>query len=171
MGFLPGVGTDVNRECAPLDEALPTARRHARVGPLVSVYPVVPLQVRLSVEALKFGELALPSAVSSSADTLTLLHDCQSHWKGREVGSFSTSSRSSMMAVVLRNPGWVFLYFWLDVASTSFLATVPRLNGLQEGRERVRRCGVQGCLAKPGTYVDVREVGDGRCKVAMPILR
>lgn len=69
MGFLPGVRSDVNCECAPLDETLPAARRHTRVGPLIGMYPVVTLQVRLSVKALKSSMLAISSLDSSIRHT------------------------------------------------------------------------------------------------------
>jgi hypothetical protein len=52
--LLASVRPDVDCQCTPLDEALTTPRRAAGVWPLVGVYPVVPLQVRLSVEALRY---------------------------------------------------------------------------------------------------------------------
>jgi hypothetical protein len=50
--LLAGMCTDVHRQGAALDEALPAARRAALVRPLVGVYPVVSLQVGLAVETL-----------------------------------------------------------------------------------------------------------------------
>lgn len=35
--------------------------------------------------------------VKSGMESLTLLHESQSHWKGRVAGSYSTSSRSSIV--------------------------------------------------------------------------
>jgi hypothetical protein len=43
--LLPGVCPDMNGEGAALDEALATAWRRARVGSLIRVYPVVPLEI------------------------------------------------------------------------------------------------------------------------------
>jgi len=45
MGLFSSVSADVDGERTPLDEALATTGRHARVGPLISVYPVVALQI------------------------------------------------------------------------------------------------------------------------------
>jgi hypothetical protein len=72
MRFLTSVRSDVDCERTSLDEALSASRRHTGVGPLVRMYPVVSLQVRLSVEALLVPELASspcrpsPSRLSSS---------------------------------------------------------------------------------------------------------
>ncbi len=53
LRLLAGVRRDVHRQGTPLDETLSASWRGARVRPLVGVYPVVPLQVRLAVEALQ----------------------------------------------------------------------------------------------------------------------
>ena len=113
--FLAGVGADVDCESTSLDEALATSRRAALVRPFVGVDAVVPLQVRLAVEALQTGQFTACYGLVPSYEVCrrgfrrvdgrmgthggweqTLLHDCQSHWKGRAVGSFSTSSISSI---------------------------------------------------------------------------
>ena len=51
--LLTRVRPDVDCEGTPLDEALSAPRRGALVRPLVGVYAVVPLQIRLAVEALR----------------------------------------------------------------------------------------------------------------------
>lgn len=79
MRLLSGMRPDVNCECASLDETLPTSRRHTRVWSLIGMYPVVTLQVRLSVEALESSGLTISSLDLSVSDTLTLLHESQSH--------------------------------------------------------------------------------------------
>lgn len=107
--FLARVSPDVDRQRAPLDEALVTSRLCASVRPLVGVYPKMPLQVRLAVEALRWGRVsehtrAILMPPTSRGDRVlqrprhqrTLPHDFQVHWKGRAVGSFSTSSISSI---------------------------------------------------------------------------
>ena len=50
--LLAGVRAGVHRQGAPLDEALAAVRVVALVWPLVGVYPIVSLQIRLAVEAL-----------------------------------------------------------------------------------------------------------------------
>ncbi len=50
--LLARVGADVHRQGGALDEALAASGSIALVRPLIGVYPVVPLQVRLAVEAL-----------------------------------------------------------------------------------------------------------------------
>lgn len=52
MGFLPGVGANVDGESTPLNETLTTPWSHTRVWSLVGMNSVVSLQVRLPVEAL-----------------------------------------------------------------------------------------------------------------------
>jgi hypothetical protein len=112
--LLTSVSSDVDGQRAALDEALATSRRDTGVGSLIRMYAVVSLKVRLAVEALlprvsnrvcrrtqgddKVGGNQVADEVCVS---LTLLHDCQSHWKGRAVGSFSTSSINSISEVVL----------------------------------------------------------------------
>lgn len=59
MRFLAGMGPDVNSESTPLDKALSTPRSYTGVGTLIGVYAIMPLQVRLAVEAL-------PSHISGS---------------------------------------------------------------------------------------------------------
>lgn len=101
MRLLAGVSADVDSQGASLDEALATARNRARVGTLVGVDSVMALKIRLAVEALLGEELlALGRALSrqASMEELTLLHESQSHWKGRVAGSYSTSSRSSIVS-------------------------------------------------------------------------
>lgn len=53
--LLAGVCTGVDGQRAPLDEALAAVWVVAFVRPLVRVYPIVALQVRLAVEALWLG--------------------------------------------------------------------------------------------------------------------
>ena len=53
MRFLAGVCPIVYRQGTSLDEGLSTIEVTARVWPLIRVYPVVPLQVRLAIEALE----------------------------------------------------------------------------------------------------------------------
>lgn len=43
--LLARVGSDVDGQGATLDEALAAARGCARVGPLIGVYPVMPLEI------------------------------------------------------------------------------------------------------------------------------
>jgi hypothetical protein len=50
--LLAGVRSDMDCERAPLNEALSATRGVAGVWALIGVYPVMSLQVRLSVEAL-----------------------------------------------------------------------------------------------------------------------
>lgn len=52
MGLLAGVGADVHSQGASLDEGLAAATVVARVRSFVGVYPVMPLEVGLAVEAL-----------------------------------------------------------------------------------------------------------------------
>lgn len=52
MWFVAGVGSAVNGQGATLDESLLAWLVVTRVGPLVGMYPIVPLQIRLAVEAL-----------------------------------------------------------------------------------------------------------------------
>jgi hypothetical protein len=55
--LLAGVCAGVYCQGAPLDEALATFGVVALVRPLVCVYPIMSLQIRLAVEALVMGEL------------------------------------------------------------------------------------------------------------------
>jgi hypothetical protein len=55
MGLLARVCADVHGQGTPLDEALATSRGCTSVRTLVCVNAVVPLQVRLAVEALVAG--------------------------------------------------------------------------------------------------------------------
>ena len=50
--LLASVGSDVDGQGAPLDEALGACSLGAMVWPLVCVYAVMSLQIRLAVEAL-----------------------------------------------------------------------------------------------------------------------
>lgn len=115
--FLARVGANVYREGAALDEALAASRRGAGIGALIGVDSVVSLQVGLAVEALLTlvsDSGFLPTASIRTSDSgmtrhgprrrrgdeeRTLMQDSQSHWKGRVVGSPSTSSMSSIVEV------------------------------------------------------------------------
>jgi len=105
--FLSSMGPDVDCERAPLDEAFRASWRRTRVRALIGVYSVVPLKIRLSVEALQgiwvSGTTGYAIAnCEVQHKNRTLLHWSQSHWKGREVGSFSTSSISSISTFACR---------------------------------------------------------------------
>ena len=50
--FFAGVRANMNRQCTPLNEALPAALGHARVRSFIGVDSEMSLEVRLSVEAL-----------------------------------------------------------------------------------------------------------------------
>ena len=55
--LLARVRPDVDGQGAPLDEALATLGMVALVRPLICVYPIMSLQIRLAVEALVMGQL------------------------------------------------------------------------------------------------------------------
>jgi len=52
MRFLACMSANMDGESTPLDEAFTTSRCHTRIWPLIRVYSVMPLKIRLSVEAL-----------------------------------------------------------------------------------------------------------------------
>lgn len=74
MRLLACVSSNVDGQGTPLDEALSASWRVARVWPLVCVYPVMSLQVRLAVEALS---TRLPVALKGTSRRLVFdeLHE------------------------------------------------------------------------------------------------
>jgi hypothetical protein len=154
MRLLASVSPDVDRQGTPLDEALAASYRCALIWPLIGVNPVMSLQVRLAVEALQatlvllvliwwsasffvwFEETELDAhggggregrVGTKQTEEQTLLHDCQSHWKGRAVGSFSTNSISSI-STGLGDPvniSRVLLLFWSFVFYNRFRVQSP----------------------------------------------
>jgi hypothetical protein len=98
--FLASMGPDMNSKSAPLNEALAAARSHTRVRPLIGVDTIMPLEVRLAVKTLGYS-ISGPVNNIASKCFRTLLHVCQSHWKGRAFGSFSTSSMTSILRSLL----------------------------------------------------------------------
>jgi hypothetical protein len=96
MRLLPSVSANVNAQGTALDEALATTWNRARVWALVRVYPVVSLQVWFAVKTL--GERVSTVAPRPVSRQLAFLHESQSHRKRRVAGSYSTSSRSSIVA-------------------------------------------------------------------------
>ena len=92
------MSADVNDQGAALDETFFTAGNRARIRTLVGVDSVMALKVRIALEALLREESVIRSLSPSGVnEELALLHESQSHWKGRVLGSYSTSSRSSIM--------------------------------------------------------------------------
>ena len=94
MGLLSGVSPNVNCQGTSLNKALSTPRCHTRVGSLIRMDSIVTLKIRLPVKAL---HEVLAGTIFSSFPSLTLLHVCQSHWKGRALGSLSTNSMTSIL--------------------------------------------------------------------------
>lgn len=56
MRFFARVRADVDRQCAPLNEALHAACVMTRIRSLVGVYSVMSLQIRFPIEALLRGQ-------------------------------------------------------------------------------------------------------------------
>lgn len=54
------------------------------------------LKVRFPVETLE-SRVLVEASITKSTSVLTLLQVCQSHWKGLALGSFSTSSMTSIL--------------------------------------------------------------------------
>ena len=52
MGLLPSMCANMDGQGASLDKAFSTSRNGASIRPLVSVYTIMSLQIRLSIEAL-----------------------------------------------------------------------------------------------------------------------
>jgi hypothetical protein len=67
--FLARMGANMYSQCTSLDEALAAPTVGARVGPLVGVYPVMSLKVRLAVKALI---ARLPIALKRTSGRLVL---------------------------------------------------------------------------------------------------
>jgi hypothetical protein len=97
--LLAGVCAGVNSQCTSLNEALAAIRVVALVRALVCVYPIMPLQIRLAVEALWVASAtsSSPPAPKASPHVRTFPQPSQSHWKARAVvGSLSTISMTSI---------------------------------------------------------------------------
>lgn len=52
MRLLASVSTDVNSECASLDEAFATTRCHARIWSFICVDSIMSLKIRFAIETL-----------------------------------------------------------------------------------------------------------------------
>jgi hypothetical protein len=108
MRLLACMGTYMNCQGTSLDEAFPTSWSHTRVWTLIGVDSVMSLKVRLSVKTLCGVRYMFWHGKENIV--LTLLQVCQSHWKGRALGSFSTNSMTSIMMLITggrRNVGQV----------------------------------------------------------------
>lgn len=116
MWLFTSVRPDVYRQGTPLDEALAAPGIVALIWPLICVNPIMSLQIRLAVKSLRQDRVSnpapskLPSETDDSWDEHphTFGQPSQLHLNGRVVGSFSTSSKSSIMGDV-RDPG---SFFW-----------------------------------------------------------
>ena len=69
--LLASMGANVHCQGASLDEALVASWRRTGIGPLIGVYSVVPLEIRLAVEALPETMLVklVAATIARSEDT------------------------------------------------------------------------------------------------------